>query len=279
MKMPTSKLFNLPLIKPLVKKYIDYRVNKESIVIANHYDKFLNSILATNPTHRDVVHRIRYDVYCRELGFEPTNEQEREHDEFDVFSDFCMVQHRSSDVFAGCVRIVCPSNDEQMLPIEKYCLDSITDKVLSPINFKRNDICEVSRLAVPEQFRRRNSDKFSGAATGGFNEELYSETEMRCFPFIAVGLYINACHTIKLKGIQHAFVMMEPRLARSLRMVGINFKKIGPTVDYHGKRAPYYLSPDEFLAGLSPGFKILSNNIERSLSHQRQAALIKDSAP
>jgi len=271
MKMPKSKLLNLPFIQPIVRKYVNYRVTQESINIANHYDKFLNSILALSASQRDEVHRIRYDVYCTELSFEPPNEHEREKDEFDSFSDFCMVQHRSSDVFAGCVRIVTPRESEDQLPIEKFCLDSITDQALSPTNFERDNICEVSRLAVPEVFRRRNSDKFEGAATGAFNEEVYSETEMRCFPFIAIGLYINACHTIKLRGIKHVYVMMEPRLARSLRMVGGKFKKIGPVVEYHGKRAPYYVTPDEFLAGLSPGFKVLSNNIARSLAQQRDS--------
>ncbi|MDP2561301.1 PEP-CTERM/exosortase system-associated acyltransferase [Psychrobium sp. 1_MG-2023] len=270
MKMPKSKLLNLPIIKPLVKYYVNYRVNKESIVIAEHFDQFLNSILVTDQELRNAVHHIRYDVYCEELKFEPENEQKMEVDEFDAFSEFCMVQHRTTENFAGCVRIVCPKDSEQLLPLEKYCEDSITDEVLTPKNYSRESICEVSRLAVPKQFRRRNSDKFEGAATGAFNEELYSESEMRCFPFIAVGLYICACHTVKRMGIEHAFVMMEPRLARSLKMLGINFTRIGPVVDYHGKRAPYHLSPEEFLEGLSPGFKRLSDNISRSLAIQAE---------
>ena len=39
-------------------------------------------------------------------------------------------------------------------------------------------------------------------------------------------------------GINHAFVMMEPRLARSMQFVGIKFEQIGPAIEYHGKRAP-----------------------------------------
>ena len=59
------------------------------------------------------------------------------------------------------------------------------------------------------------------------------------------------------KGINHIFVMMEPRLARSLRFVGIPFTQIGKVTDYHGKRAPYHIDPKVLFQTLSPGFKKL----------------------
>jgi N-acyl amino acid synthase of PEP-CTERM/exosortase system len=62
--------------------------------------------------------------------------------------------------------------------------------------------------------------------------------------------------------------MMEPRLARSLRFVGIQFDKVGPVVDYHGRRAPYYISRELLMAGLSPGFQKMLKNIDKKIENQ-----------
>ncbi|MEY8216638.1 MAG: hypothetical protein RPR97_19405 [Colwellia sp.] len=46
-------------------------------------------------------------------------------------------------------------------------------------------------------------------------------------------------------GIRHVYVMMEPRLARCIKFIGINFHKLGEAVDYHGLRAPTnYINPE-----------------------------------
>ena len=121
------------------------------------------------------------------------------------------------------------------------------------------------RLAVPSRFRRRAMDKFDGAATGVINTQTYSEKELRCFPFIAVGLYFSAASLAMRNNIQHAYVMMEPRLARSMRFVGIKFEQIGPVVDYHGRRAPYYINQSMLLKSLSPGFKTMLTHIQHSM--------------
>jgi N-acyl amino acid synthase of PEP-CTERM/exosortase system len=62
--------------------------------------------------------------------------------------------------------------------------------------------------------------------------------------------------------------MMEPRLARSLRFVGIPFEQVGPVVEYHGKRAPFYISQELLMTGLSPGFKNMLKNIDKKIEQQ-----------
>ena len=68
-----------------------------------------------------------------------------------------------------------------------------------------------------------------------------------------------------LEGIQHTYVMMEPRLARSMSFVGIKFEQLGPVVDYHGKRAPYYINPKLLVDNLTPGFKNMLNKIQSNI--------------
>ncbi|WP_338518241.1 PEP-CTERM/exosortase system-associated acyltransferase [Alteromonas gracilis] len=242
---------------------------REANYISSHFSSYLAPVVASTNSLRDEVFKIRHGVYCEELGFEPVKESGMELDDFDDFSVHCLIKHSRSSSFAGTVRIVRPTESHQQLPIEKYCLNSITDDQLNPSNFDRKDICEVSRLAVPKHFRRRQMDNHQGAAVGTINQDTYSETELRCFPFIAVGLYFAAAALALEEEIKHAYVMMEPRLARSMGFVGIKFQQIGPVVDYHGKRAPYYINQELLKTKLSPSFLKMLNDIRQSISEQK----------
>ena len=147
--------------------------------------------------------------------------------------------------------------------------DAITNEELHPKNFNRNEICEISRLAVKADFRRRKTDQFKGSGTGVIQETSYSEVELRCFPFIAVGLYFSAASVILQNNIKHTYVMMEPRLARSLRFIGIKFDQLGPVVDYHGQRAPFYINPSLFYSSLRPSFGVMLRNIQNQVKKQK----------
>ncbi len=262
-----KKLQELPIVGALVKKAIGAMVSNNASSISKHFSQFLQPQLALTEELKQKVYNVRHQVYCEELKFEPERPDRIELDDFDAHSIHCFVRHMSSGNMAGTVRLITSADDSELLPIEKYCLHSITDHEFSPAAFPRNKICEISRLAVLEQFRRREVDKFKGAATGAINVEAYSETELRCFPYIAICLYFAAASTAFHAKKEHAFVMMEPRLARSLAFVGIKFHQIGPVIDYHGRRAPFYINKPMLFDGLSPGFKKLLNEIEKSLAN------------
>ena len=249
----------------LGKLLAGYSKLREANYISSHFSSYLSPVIASNDGLRKEVFNIRHRVYCEELKFEEENEDQLEIDEFDSFSMHCLIQHLNSDKYAGTVRIVTPQEDGQQLPIEKYCLNSITNRALDPTHMAREDICEVSRLAVPKEFRRRQMDNFEGAPTGVINQQTYSETELRCFPFIAVGLYFAAAGMALENNIKHAYVMMEPRLARSMSFVGIRFEQIGPVVDYHGKRAPYYINQKLLSSNLKPGFAKMLSDLRKKL--------------
>ena len=238
---------------------------QEAKFISKHFSDFLEPVVAQSENTRTESYNIRHKVYCEELKFEPLNEDRIEKDEFDAFSSPCLIKHKSSGHYAGTVRLVRPQLDDQLLPIEKFCLNSITHETLNPRNFARKDVCEISRLAVPAQFRKRQMDRFSGAALGVINEHTYSENELRCFPFIAIGLYFSAAALVMHNDIKHTYVMMEPRLARSMRFVGIQFEQVGPVINYHGRRAPYYINPSLLYANLRPSFKLMLKNIQHQV--------------
>ncbi|MEP0355652.1 MAG: PEP-CTERM/exosortase system-associated acyltransferase [Paraglaciecola sp.] len=257
-----------PIIGPLVKIFINIAINRQANQISKHFTEYLSATVATNQNYKSESFKIRHKVYCEELKFEklqPTNE---EFDEFDTRAVHCLIKHKPTGDFAGTVRVVTSQNPKQMLPIEKFCLGVIHEKSVHPSDFPREEVCEISRLAIPKKFRKRATDKFNGSATGSINEYNYSEKELRCFPLIAIGLYLCAASVCLNIGIKHCFVMMEPRLARSLKFVGIVFTKVGPVVEYHGKRAPYYINRELLLSGLTPGFKSILSVIEQEVSNQ-----------
>lgn len=56
--------------------------------------------------------------------------------------------------------------------------------------------------------------------------------------------------------------MMEPRLARSMRLLGIPFVQVGPAIDFRGKRAPYYINAELFHSRLAPELVYLFGEID-----------------
>jgi len=261
-------LLNTPIIGDITKRIVSMRVNHEAKSIADHFTEFLQPEVATTEQLRDEVFKIRHNVYCEELAFEEVKEEGKEQDEFDCQSLFSMIKHKPTNTYTSCVRIVKSNSPKELLPIEKFCMEAIQNEEFHPKNFKRSEICEISRLAVKADFRRRKTDKFKGSAIGAISENSYSETELRCFPFIAIGLYMAAATLAIETGVKHAYVMMEPRLARSMKFVGIKFVQIGEAIDYHGLRAPYYINPNIFMDNLSPGFKSLYKSIDKDIAKQ-----------
>jgi hypothetical protein len=59
--------------------------------------------------------------------------------------------------------------------------------------------------------------------------------------------------------------MIEPALARKMSAVGLTFIKIGNVVDYHGKRAPFYIHAEDAAGSIRLPFRFLFNHYLSSL--------------
>ena len=167
----SKKLLDAPVIGGLTKRIASMKINHDAMNIAEHFTQFLQPEFASNDELRDEVFRIRHNVYCEELAFEKVKAEGKEQDEFDAQSIFSMIKHKPSNTYTSCVRVVKSANVTELLPIEKYCLDAIQNKELHPSNFPRQDIAEISRLAVKADFRRRKTDKFRGSAIGAITQK------------------------------------------------------------------------------------------------------------
>lgn len=256
-------LLNIPLRKI---EQVKPDINDQDI--AKSFINFLQLEIANTQDLITESNKIRHQVYCSELNFLPCSADGLEKDEFDEHSIFALIRHKPSNEYTGCVRVVTSPSPEKILPIENFCKDSIQHKKLAPDLFNREDICEISRLAVKAQFCRRKNEKCKSLAISDTSENNYSEIELRCFPFIAIGLYMAGASIALKAGFKHAFVMMEPKLARSMKFVGIKFVQIGKPVDYHGIRAPYYINAEIFFSNLNNGLKNLYIEIEKEIKQQ-----------
>lgn len=247
------------------KKNAASMASDEAKVIAKHFSRYLKPEIANSDVLKEQVYKLRHQVYCEELHFEDSNTEQLEYDEFDARAIHCVIRHLSSNLLAGTLRLVCTRNRNELLPLEKFCAQAITHSELTPNLFPRHQVCEISRLAVPAMFRKRQLDQFVGSATGAINELTFSTHELRYFPYIAISLYMSALAICHKNRQRHIFVMMEPRLARSLDFVGIHFAQIGPLVEYHGKRAAYYIDEQSIKVNLNDGYKSLLSVIEAEL--------------
>lgn len=254
------------LIKKVKRGYAAYKSLQEVKTISRHFSSFFVPVIAKSEKELNGAHKIRHDVFCKELQLFDATRKDFERDNYDNYAKQCLIQHERTGDFSGTVRLIMPNSQEERLPIEDVATQHITNKAYLPSNFKRDEICEISRIAIPKCFRRRRIDQFEGSARAVINEETYSEIEMRCFPLIAVGLYMAAAAIAIKEGKKHAFFMVEPRLARSMRYIGIKLIQIGDEFQYVGRRAPYYIAYDDFLQNLSPSFRFMMNKFVQKMS-------------
>ncbi|XQW85378.1 PEP-CTERM/exosortase system-associated acyltransferase [Thalassotalea piscium] len=239
--------------------------------IAENFNQFFRIRFADTKELRQEAFKIRYGVYSSELGWEPENEQEMESDECDDYAYHCLLEHRRTGVFAGCIRLIIPPTDDpnKPLPFEANCLHSARKEVFDTSTLPRGSFGEISRLAVLASFRRREKEKNVPYVLNNINPQtIYSEEERRNFPNIAMGLYLGGIALASLCQHQGMVVMMEPRLNRRLKRFGLPFQQIGDETDYHGQRAMFYLAEDDFHKDLTEQLEELYAIIYKEMAEQ-----------
>ncbi|OKY26810.1 MULTISPECIES: PEP-CTERM/exosortase system-associated acyltransferase [Thalassotalea] len=241
--------------------------------IAKNFDQFFKIRFANTKELQQEAYKIRYGVYSEELGWEPSNEERMESDDCDDFSYHCLLEHRRTGIYAGCIRLIIPpaENPSYQLPFEAHCLESAKKEVLDTQSLPRGGFGEISRLAVLASFRRREQEKNKPYVLSNVDPDtMYSAEERRNFPNIAIGLYLGGlalasmCHHVGI------MVMMEPRLNRRLQRFGLPFKQVGEEMDYHGRRAMFFLEEENFYVDLNEQMQELYEIVYQELSTQIQ---------
>lgn len=239
--------------------------------LAENFDEYFEIKLANTEYLKNESYKIRHTVYSQELGWEPINPAGIEVDECDPYAFSLLLVHKRTQRFAGTVRLVVPppSNPNSKLPFELHCADTLNREVIDPDAIKRGSFGEISRLSVPNQFRRRLDEKNTPFVIQEFSgDDIFSEVERRNFPNIAIGLYLSVIAMVNMCNHSHMFVVVEPRLNKRLKRLGLHFQQCGEELDYHGTRALFCLERKDFTGNLNAEVLELYTLLEKQLVEQ-----------
>lgn len=211
--------------------------------LAQHFFTYFDVRRALTPDEVDVALRLRYAVYCEELGYEDKHAfpDGRERDECDARAAHCYLLHKQTGRAAGCFRLILSPDGNERFPFERVCRDQFHPGPLSPQTLTRDRFGEISRLAVHSDFRRRAGEQQSPI---GIASDADGNPDSRHYPMVAMGLFLGASALALNLGLERVYVMMEPRLARLLRSCGIVFTQVGDVIEYHGRRGPFVITRD-----------------------------------
>ena len=240
--------------------------------LAHQLQDYFEVQTATGWSMREKIYRLRYEVYCKEFGFEREEDCPGglEQDPYDSNALHCALVHKSTGAVAGSVRLVRPSafnGETPQLPMQRFCGDSLNpEDARHPSALPLNECCEISRLAVHPLFRKRTGERQT--PWGAHHALDVSDRESRTFPLIAVALFLSAMALMELDAKPNVFVMMQPRLARLLDRAGLHFTQVGQLTDYHGLRAAYYGHYQDGIEGLRSDLRPLYAEIQKTLSRR-----------
>ncbi len=237
------------------------------------FERCFRLVVANTPQLRQEVYKIRYKVYSQELGYEREQDCQNgmEQDIYDQRSIHCLLMHRLSNLYAGCVRLVLPElhRAEVNLPFEQVVGSTWKSHNIELRNLPHHSFGEVSRLAVTAEFRKR-SGEWQMAQGLSAQQRQALENDKRYFPLIALGLYLAATSIVQEVGLDSAFTLMEPRLARHLKRFGIDCRQSSELVEFHGQRGLFHVSLSAVLQDISADtfdlFQLLRSDIKKSLN-------------
>lgn len=216
---------------PQVKTVKDLSAAPESHPILDKYEV----IYANRGNLIKECQRIRYQVYCEELGFEKTREgMDCEADHFDSSSHHYLIRDRYSKEYLGTIRLIDSAHTTPNgLPIQQlYQRHNLPMKV-DPADWATGSFTEVSRLAVLKTFRQAIKPK-------GLIDK--TKRQQNSPAFISNLLYLSALAHFNLSHrMQLMLCLMEPRMVIRLRMVGILFEPVADGIEHRGFRVPFLL--------------------------------------
>ena len=239
--------------------------------LADSFRSYFTLAPALSAEQRKETYRIRHEVQCRDLGWEPLRPDAQETDDYDRYSTPCLMRSTTTGAMVGCLRlIVCNQEDPHFaLPLERSCAGTIDRSLLDLSKVDRLRIAEVSRLAVMRDYRRRKSEADKAIALA--ESDLGSETQSR-FPFIPVGLFLAAFAMAAELGIDQLLVLSGPRLAKHLGRIGLDIRPIGGAIGHKGVRGPSVMDTQRTINNLHPMMHNMWKQIRASMTEGFAAA-------
>lgn len=240
------------------------------------FTKHFSFKVARTKEEKERVFKLRHEVYCQEIGYEPIEGKSAniELDSHDSHSIHCLIEHKGSGLAAGCLRLVLPNpeatSEKKRLPLQEYGGTSLTHPTLNPAMLPESQVCEISRFAIARPFRHKAIK--NETLTQEKISNMFSEEERKTFPAIIIALFLSTYALVGLSKKRHVFAMMEPRLPRLLSMSGFHFQGIGEPIEIHGRRSAFYIdhrkAEKEMHEHLAPLYLYIKKELGLQLAHQ-----------
>jgi N-acyl amino acid synthase of PEP-CTERM/exosortase system len=236
--------------------------------LALEYNKHFQIVTAVDDALRHHCYRIRHDVYCSELGYEPTNQAGVEVDEHDRHSLHCLIRATHTKQFVGCARLVItdPADASIKFPFEKACANSLAPGIDEFINQNKGKVAEVSRVAVISPYRRGKME-FKDSISMANSEEACKHR----LPHMTLGLYLAMTALARQRGIQHLFFLIERNLATSLEHQGWDMWQVGDPIEHNGYRIPYIVNLEHNIVKMPPFIRHFYEAIQLEVSNLAHA--------
>jgi len=235
------------------------------------FKKYFEIVPALTDELRERVYRIRHEVYCDELKYEPTRPDRREIDEYDRHSLHCLIRSVANGAYVGCTRLVLARQEDPQypLPVEKTCAGTIDPSILDPQLLPRRVVAEISRLAVIASYRSRKGEHKSPAP---LNDASFGTPERPRFPYLTLGLYLGTVELARQHGISTLLLLTEPKLATQLKRLGVQIRQIGGPVEHRGTRVPSVINVASVIDGLNfllrPLYEVVAEEVRVGVEQQ-----------
>lgn len=224
-------------------------------------------VVANDEKDKDVSFKTRHKVYCEEMKFEQTRASSLEVDKYDDRAVNCYIKHLPTGECAGTIRLVLPQHGSGALPLEDKFSDAFSCSSLLPSNLVSDGVCEISRLAVPREFRVRQfkTKVLPSEKLAKVKQSKNLKFNIEQLPYLSIALYLMATSVCLHLNMSHAYVLMEPKLARRMKAFGIHFNEVGEAISFKGQRVPYRLSPTTMVSELSNTLKRFQQEVHQSI--------------
>jgi N-acyl amino acid synthase of PEP-CTERM/exosortase system len=235
--------------------------------LGQSFQRYFAIVPALTDELRRQAFRIRHQVYCEELGYEPVRANGLETDEYDAQSLHCLIRSLKTGTYVGCARLVLSRRADPLypLPFERTCAGTLDRSTVDPGSLPRHSIAEVSRLAIVSAYRARRGERTMLAP---LTAESFGTVSRPRFPYIIVGLYLGIIELAALHRIENLFVLTEPRLVRQLSRLGVTLTRIGAEVQHRGMRVPSVLRVSSIVAGLNfvvrPLYQVIAQQVREA---------------
>ncbi len=245
--------------------------------LGESFQRLFRLSIALNDEERDESFRVRHDVYCRDLGWEPERPDGMESDNYDSHSVHVLLRTNDEErLRVGCMRMVIPDpkNPTELLPVEIGCADTIDRTLIDPTKLDRRSVAEVSRLAIVNNYRRRKDEQNQPVS---IQPRDFGTVEQPRFPFIPVGLYMAGFAVAELLGLDYLLVLTEPRLALHFNRIGFDIRQIGGPIEHRGVRVPSVIHPKiaipNFRPMLRPMWQVIRESVREDFAKAGPDAL------